>query len=320
MIQNSKILITGGLGFIGAHLIKALHKSNDIHVLDHNKISRSPFGLMGLVLMKNVAFIEGDLCDQELFKNLEDDFDYIIHAAGILGIQNVMQNPYRTIHGNSLSVINVAEFSKHQKQLKKLLFFSTSEIYGVNATDTDELSDAIIPSNGARWCYATSKFFGEYVFKGINKEYGVPISIVRPFNVYGTYRFGSNAVSNIIARSINNEIINITGDGSQTRCWCYISDFIDGIQKILLHKSTGENIFNIGNDANPISIIDLATQILSLTGSKSKINVSGDYIEDVHYRAPNINRAKKLLGYEPVVDLNTGLNHTINWFKDHVPN
>lgn len=317
MIKNCKILITGGLGFIGSHLISSLYKENKVYVLDKADSRESSLNLMGLSSHNNITIIKADLYNTLAELNeLPDNFEYIVHAAGILGVKNVIDNPYETIIANGLGAINIAEFCRKQKNLKKVLFFSTSEVYGVEANQSGEDSPLILPSDGVRWCYATSKFYGEYIFRSAHKKFGLPFSIVRPFNIYGPFRTGSNAVSSIINNSLKNNVINITGDGLQTRCWCYISDFIAGITEILIQPNAVGQVFNIGNDNEAITIIDLAKKIVKLTGSISEINVGSEHIEDVNNRKPNIEKAKNLLQYNPVVTLDEGLNNTVNWFKN----
>lgn len=316
MITNSKILITGGLGFIGSHLINFLRETNEIYVIDKADICGSSFDLIGLSDHQNIKVIKADLYeDLSTLKDLPNDFNYIIHAAGILGIQNVIDNPYETVLSNGLGAINIAKFCRGQKKLKKFLFFSTSEIYGINANKNYENSPAILPSEGIRWCYAVSKFYGEYVFKGAHKKFALPYSVVRPFNIYGPYRSGTNAITSFVKNSLNNKDINITGDGLQQRCWCYIDDFISGIVKILENQESIGNAFNIGNDSESISIVDLAKQIISITGSKSSINIGTEHIEDVSNRKPNIEKAKEILGYNARVNLEEGLLLTIDWHR-----
>jgi len=191
--------------------------------------------------------------------------------------------------------------------LQRFVLFSTSEVYGVEAFNCKEEDPAIIPSVGSRWIYASSKCFSEHLLRAYIKEHKIFGTIVRPFNIYGPLRRGTNAMTALVNAALNGSDITVEGDGKQSRCWCYIEDAIDGMLKILLADYLNGEAFNLGNDSEPISILHLAEKICSLLNSPSEIKVLHNKHEDVLNRAPNINKARAILGFNPTTSLKNGI-------------
>lgn len=316
-MKMGKILITGGLGFIGIHTIINIinnYQYNNIVLLDEKincffKIQNE------VITYPNIEYIKGSILEEKIFDNLEKDFDYIIHTAGILGITKVAKESILTLDVNILGTINLLNFVAKQKNLKRFLTFSTSEIYGSIAEDLSEEMPAVIPSVGSRWCYAASKLITEQYTKAYQREKNVPYTIIRPFNIYGPYREGSNAISTFINKALNNEKIQISGDGTQKRSWCYIDDFIDAIFKAMIAPSLKNETLNIGNPDNFISIYDLAKLVLQITRSSSEILITESQTEDVKSRKPNIDKAKELLNFKPYISLEEGIKRTVDSVK-----
>lgn len=159
-----------------------------------------------------------------------------------------------------------------------------------------------------------SKILIDHLVFAYHREYNIPITIIRPFNVFGEYRLGSNAINTFVSKMLNNEPVHIDGDGSQVRTWCYIKDFINGIDAALTSNYTNE-IFNIGNPINKITIYELAVLIKKLTGSKSEIIVSHSAEPDVKFRTVDIQKATDKLNYIPNYTLYEGLSNFIAWRK-----
>lgn len=312
MIKNSRLLITGGSGFIGAHLASQLVEDNEVLVLDRNHPTNSSLEMLGIIDHKNLNFYSSDITNiscSEIFDKI-GTVDYIIHAAGVLGIQKVAEMPMQTMEVNGIGTFNMLKLALMQKKIKRFLYFSTSEIYGSQTSKMSETMDAHISTVGIRWNYATSKLFGEYLVKAAQVEHGLPGTIVRPFNVYGPYRLGSNAMTTLIRNALENKKIMISGDGSQKRSWCYIQDFIQGIILSMCSASSVGESFNIGNDTPNITMYDLACKIVKILHSHSEILITGNKIEDVLQRQPDISKTKRLLNYDPCVGLEEGILKT----------
>lgn len=315
MISNKKILILGGAGFIGTAVTKKLCDNNEIVIADKCNFDETSLNLAGLCNHPSITKIVLDATDYESVIQLGDNFDYIIHATAILGIHKVVEKSVLTINTNYISCKNALELARKQKNLTKFLSFSTSEVYGRNIEEASEEKDmAVGTANEARWCYAASKVLCEHLINAYFREYGIPTVIIRPFNVFGENRLGTNAMSAFLFRAILNEPITVDGNGQQIRTWCYIDDFVQGIIKALESNISGE-FFNIGNPNNSISILELAKLIVKIMNSKSEINLTNVYIPDVNKRTLSINKAQTYLGYEPEVGLNEGIQKMYLWIK-----
>ncbi len=318
MIKDSNILITGGHGFIGAHLAKHLGEdslNNRIVILDLHTTGRTTGIDLDINSLKSVTTVNGSLLNEADLNKLPNDFDYIIHAAGFLGIDKVAEMQLETMKLNIDGTHNCLNLAARQKKKPFVLIFSTSEIYGIHSDKAIESDDAIIPTQGKRWCYAASKLAAEYYLKAYIQEYSIKGAIVRPFNVFGPYRHGSNAMTKIISLAIENKPISISGDGKQVRAWCYIDDFCQGITSILKNSTGTGDAYNLGDPRNQISMLDLAKLITSLLGSNSKIIISNSTIEDVLFRVPDISKAVNLLGYKPKVVFNNAIMNVAKLLK-----
>lgn len=318
MRQDKNVLITGGYGFIGAHLGQLLlQRGFEVTLLDNTDWDKSAARAMGLQAGAGLRIAAGSIMDISDLRRLGTGFSHIVHAAGILGIKRVVEESLLTMDVNVLGTRNALEFAAEQKDLQRFVQFSTSEIYGQMAVSPAENEPSVIPTNGDRWCYATSKLAGEYFARAFLRERGIQAVIVRPFNVYGPYRFGSNAFGALIKNAIRNETILLSGDGSQTRSWCHIKDFAEGVCACLLTDGIAGEAFNIGNDRNNISMTNLAKLICDILGSRSAIETDNAFGEDVEFRQPNIDKARRLLRYEPRVELESGIRDVGSWLSQY---
>lgn len=316
MIENKKILIIGGAGFIGTAISEQLYENNTVVIADVCDFSKSSLNLAGLDTEPSIQKVHVDATDKDAVLSLGDDFDYIIHATAILGIHKVVEHSIATIDTNYTSCKYALELARKQRHLYKFLSFSTSEVYGRNVAGAEEDKDMSVgPAYEARWCYAASKIVCEHLIAGYTREYDVPSVIIRPFNVFGENRVGSNAMSTFLFKAMLNESITIDGDGSQVRAWCHISDFVHGVISALESDTNGES-YNIGNPNNVISILDLANMVKEIVGSKSEIMVSNVYVPDVKNRTLSVDKAKEQLGYNPKVDLKEGIQRMYDWAKN----
>ena len=307
-VSGKKILITGGLGFIASHIARALiSKGNECVLIDRTHPNCSTAMETELLSNKSGSVVQGNILDSQFINTISTDFDIIIHTAGVLGIRKVSEYPVLTADVNVFGTRNILELALRQKKLERFLHFSTSEVYGIEAQNAKETDPAVIPNVGSRWIYASSKSFSEHLLKAYRTEFGLPGIIVRPFNIYGPHRKGSNAMTSFIERAVTGDEITIYGTGKQIRSWCHIDDFVEGILQMLVKDGIFGEAFNLGNDLEPISILELAKKICELSSSKSKISVTNQVEDDVFNRSPNIEKAKSLLSYCPKVSLNEGI-------------
>lgn len=318
MIQNSEILITGGYGFIGSHIAKSLADAslgNSLTLFDTNTGPGTTGDDFGLDQYNNVTVVEGCVRETVDYARLPRNFDYIVSAAGFLGIDRVAEQQLETLDTNITGVRNSLEFAAEHDEKPFVLVLSTSEIYGVDCVGPSEDQPATIPSSGARWGYATSKLADEYYLRAYNQAHGVPGGIVRPFNVFGPHRYGSNAMTALVTRAVHDDELEISGDGQQVRSWCYIDDFCEGAIKVLEHRSDAVEAFNIGDDRNVFTMAGLAYEIIKAADSQSSVRILHSAREDVKYRVPNIDKARALLGYEPKADFEVAVHDVAQWVR-----
>ncbi|WP_411139269.1 NAD-dependent epimerase/dehydratase family protein [Streptomyces sp. C10] len=311
-VRESRVLVTGGFGFIGAWLThRLLGRGNTITLLDNSDYEGSTAAALGLADHADVTLRCGDIRAAETFDALDDTYDYIVHAAGFLGIRKVVEHPLATLDINYLGTQRCLDFAAAQPQLRRIIVFSTSEVYGRQAADVSETSPAVVDVDSLRWGYAASKLAGEFLAMAYVAERRLPALIVRPFNVYGPFRRGSNAVTALVERALRGEPLRISGDGQQRRSWCYVTDLTAGLEKALLSpKSTGERI-NLGNDLTDMSLLELAHLIVAAADSSSPVWTTSSTEPDVRERKPALDKARRILGYEPVVDVAEGIARVV---------
>lgn len=316
MISNETIFITGGAGFIGATLAGKLIDSNKIVVFDN--FARNSLQTTGLMGHPNLTVVNGDIRDGHAVASavLAAQPDRIVHCAAIAGIDTVIKSPTTTLDVNIVGTANIFQAARQLGSLKRILSFSTSEIFGSQAFQTTELSSAVIGAVGeARWTYAVSKLAGEHMALAHFHEFKMPAVVVRPFNVYGPGQVGEGALSTFIKRAIRGEEIEIHGQGNQIRAWCYVDDMVRALMLALEHPAAIGQTFNVGNARAVITIYGLANTVTRVLGSASKIKfVRKDYA-DIELRIPNIDKARELLGFEAEMDLDEGILRTADYFR-----
>jgi len=319
-IENSKIFITGGAGFIATRIATELAESNKILLYDN--LHRDAFKNTGLGGHKNVKLIVGDVLDQDkLSASIPTDTDYIIHCAAIAGVDTVINNPMKTLEVNILGVFNVLKAAIRVKKLKRFIDFSTSEVFGQRAYNVDEFTiNPKVTIGEGRWTYAISKLAGEFITHAYHKENDIPTVTVRPFNIYGPNQVGVGAIHHFVVRAIKGEDIIIHDDGSQIRAWTFIDDFIEGVFLSMTKEKAIGRSYNIGNPRSVITIYNLSKIIINLASSRSKIKYKKMAHQDVALRIPNINSARTDLNFKPKVELEDGLIRTIEWYRNKISN
>lgn len=292
------ITITGGSGFIGSSLVEVLRKKHVITIFDVNKTQ-----------FNDVTFVQGDIIDPKSTDAAIRNSDVVIHLAAALGVINTEQNPIETLDTNIFGTKNVLDACKNN-DVKKIIFSSSSEIYGEPIKIPIKETDKVMPITN----YGISKLAAEEYIKAYYKNFGLRYTILRLFNVYGEKQRNEWVMTEFVSRAIKNQDIIIHGTGSQIRAFCHVSDALKGFE-FVLEKGDGE-IFNIGNDSEPISIKELAERIISLANSKSNIKLipfekSDRDRNEIMNRAPSVEKAKKILGYQSKMSLDEGIKKII---------
>jgi len=318
-LHGKRILLTGGAGFIGTTLTRRLIDGNEIVVYDN--LHRDAMGGTELADHPNLTFVQGDVLDAELLRETATGVTHIVHLAAIAGVDTVLESPVRTMRVNLIGTYNVLEAAHATgATLERLVDFSTSEVFGRHAYKVEEVHETAQGSVGeARWTYAVSKLAGEHFAHSYYDEFGLPTCSVRPFNVYGPGQIGGGAIRAFIETVLAGQDLTIHGDGSQVRAWCFVDDMVDALLLVLERPEAVGEVFNIGNERSVLTILELAEQIRELMGADSEITFRPLHYTDVEMRIPNIDKARKLLGWEPKVDLEEGLGRTIAWYRERQP-
>ena len=317
---GKKILLTGGNGFLGKYITEIFYRYNQLNskqiklIVVDNLITGEKNVLQSKY--SGFKFLKRDACKP--FKNFEK-VDLILHAAGIASPYYYRKKPLETLNVAIEGTKNVLELAKESNS--KLVFFSSSEVYGDPAIDKIPIKESYrgnVSSTGPRACYDESKRVGETLCYIYNTYFHVHTNIIRPFNIYGPgmsnndYRVLPNFINNIV----NDNKLLVYGSGKQTRTYCYISDAINGILRIMKYGKSGE-IYNIGNSKPEISVLDLTKKLSKLSSKKIEykiINYPSSYPEDEpQRRCPDLSKAKKHLNFNPNISIEEGLRKYLQW-------
>lgn len=313
-LQGERILLTGGGGFIGTSLADRLADENRIVLFDN--LHRNALALTNLKRHPHVRFIQGDVLDEKKVNQAMRGMTMVVHLASIAGVDAVRAMPVRTMEVALIGTYHVIKAAARQSRLVRFVDFSTSEVFGRYAFGASETEPTTLGTVGeARWTYAVSKLATEHLALSYFRERNLPAVAVRPFNIYGPRQVGLGAVHQFIVRAISNKPISIHNQGNQIRAWCYIDDMVEGICRCLTKKRAIGHTFNIGNPRSAITIFHLAKEIVRLSSSSSPIVFVKKTMKDVELRTPDIEKARKLLGFSPKVDLEEGLLRTIQWYR-----
>lgn len=320
----SKILITGGAGFLGFSLAKKLFedKNNKVTLIDNLSRGRMDTELQYLVEQGNMQFVQGDLTDPRLFVQLDKDYDYIYHLAAVIGVKNVMKNPDRVLYINALSTLNVFEYVKKMTRLKKLFYSSTSEVYagtlkhyGIKVPTDESVLLSIEDVSADRTTYALSKIFGESAAFIYGRKYNIPVTIGRYHNVYGPRMGYAHVIPEMFIKITLNDVVDVPSPG-HTRAFCFIEDAVEFTIRACENTNTSGEILHIGNSKEEIKIRDLVCKIAGLIHRDIKVNELEDTPGSPERRCPDIRKIVKMTGYSAKFSLDDGIRKTFDWYKD----
>jgi nucleoside-diphosphate-sugar epimerase len=315
-LSGKRICITGGAGFIGSHLTERLIDANEVVVFDN--LHRNALQFAHLDGHRHLHFIKGDVMDGEATRRAVAGCQIVIHCAAIAGVYSVDRNAVTTMEVNMLGTNQVVRAAL-ATGVERFVEFSTSEVYGpfIHKGKEDDLT-TIGPVGENRWVYAASKLASEHLSFAHYKEDGLPLAIVRPFNVYGPRQVGDGAIRGMVLQALQHAPITLYNDGTQIRAWCYVDDFVDGVLRCAERSEAIGQAFNLGNPQGTITNFELAHMIIRLTNSKSDIVFKPHPGPEVDLRVPSIEKAMTLLGFKPTVSLESGVSRTIPWYAEHM--
>ena len=303
-------VVTGGAGFLGSHLCDKLLAEGFKVICVDNLITGNVNNIAHLAGNENFSFLKHDITN---YIFIPGRIDYILHFASPASPIDYLKLPIQTLKVGSLGTHKVLGLAKEKKA--RVLIASTSEVYGdpVVHPQTEDYWGNVNPI-GPRGVYDEAKRFGEAITMAYHRFHGLETRIVRIFNTYGPRMRldDGRALPAFVGQALRGEDITVFGDGSQTRSFCYVSDLVDGIFKLLI--SNESDPVNIGNP-DEITIKEFAEEVIKITNTKSKIVYKELPLDDPKVRQPNIEKAKRILGWEPKVNRTEGLKITIDYFK-----
>jgi len=305
-----KVLVTGGAGFIGSFLCeRLLEEVYDVICLDNFSTGKKS-NIAHLMTNQKFKLIEHDIT-----KPIDLKIDYIFHLASPASPVDYQKLPIETSMANSIGTFNMLELAR--KSNARFLLASTSEVYGdpLEHPQRETYWGNVNPF-GVRSCYDESKRFAETLTMSFFRKYDLDVRIARIFNTFGQRmrKDDGRVIPNFIVQVLSGQPITVYGDGKQTRSFCYITDMIDGLMKLMFKDNLSGQVVNLGTTEER-TIISLARLIKDLTQSKSKIIFKPLPEDDPTRRKPDITKVKKMLNWEPRVDFVKGLKETIEWFK-----
>ena len=313
-----RALITGGAGFIGSHLAEALLKMGwSVQVVD-DVSTGSIDNINHLKDNPRFSYVLESVMNRSLMMELVDRADLIFHLAAAVGVRLIVEQPVRTIETNIKATELVLELSA--RKTKPVLLISTSEVYGKSERPKFNEEDDLIlgATSRARWCYAASKIIDEFLAKAYYKEKKLPTVIVRIFNTIGPRQTGQYGmvVPRFVRQALLNEPITVYGDGNQQRSFTWVGDVVGAMIKLIQNPQAYGEVFNIGH-TKEISILDLASMVIKMTGSQSKMvlvpydQAYEEGFEDMRRRLPDLSKIENLIGYKPSMNLPELLNQII---------
>jgi UDP-glucuronate decarboxylase len=326
-LMGKTAVITGVAGFIGSWMAESLCESGARVVGIDNLTTGSPKNLESLMGKKNFSFVQGDIAAPSLVEKSTSELggllehgskvDYVLHLASRPSPDDYTKNQLETLKVNSLGTLSMLELARLHDAT--FLFSSTSEIYGDSElVPTPETYFGKVNPMGEMSSYKESKRFSESLCMAYCRTYNMQVRIARIFNSYGPRIDPTSDYDRVIARfmkqAIGNQPITVHGDGTQSRSFCYVTDTVEGLRRLLLAPNANGMAVNIGSDRET-KIVELAEMVRRVAGSRSEITFVRSRPDDTFRRCPDISRARRVLDWEPIVPLEQGLALTFRWFR-----
>jgi len=298
----AKVLVTGGSGFIGREIVQALIKKGfQVNVLDLFNVD-----------IPGITFFQGSVLDQEIISKAMHNCQYVIHMAAILGVSKSSYAPVECLDVNVIGTRNVLKCCVIH-QVKKIVFPSSSEVYGEPAKIPVTEDTVLQPKSE----YGVSKSVCEEYIKAYKKQHGLDYTIVRYFNVYGELQANSWVMPKFVNNALLSKPLQIFGDGSQVRTFCHVSDAAEATVIALMSDTANNNIFNIGNSSEPITMKELAHKAIAAAGTSSSLEYvpleksDRSHQREIFKRIPSTEKAKQLLGFEAKISVDQGIARII---------
>jgi len=320
-----KILITGGAGFVGSHLAdKLIGDGHEITIIDDLSTGRYS-NVEHLEGRKNFRLIIDTVLNEKLMEELIRETDRVFHMASAVGVKLIMEHPVKTIETIFRGTDVVLGFCSRYR--KRVLVPSTSEVYGKGASVPFREDDDLLTgsTDKHRWAYACAKTLDEFLALAHWKETRLQVVVVRLFNTVGPRQTGQYGmvVPNFVKSAIKNEPLTVHGDGTQSRCFGHVSDVVEGLTKAMESPECFGQVVNLGNDEE-VTIKGLAEKAIEMTGSTSEIRyipydeAYGEGFEDMQRRVPSLEKAQRLIGYQPTRKLEDIINDVADQFREEL--
>ena len=316
--MSRSVLVTGGSGFIGSHLVEALLARGDSVVVLDNLSTGQLANLDSVAGHRKLRFVQGSVLDELMVDELVHECDAVFHLAAAVGVRLVVEQPLRSFTTNirgSEIVLGAAH-----KYRRRIMLTSTSEIYGKNsAVPLREDADRVLGSPEiARWAYSTAKAVDEILAYVYHRERGLPTTVLRLFNTVGPRQSAAYGmvIPRLVRQAASGEPLTVYGDGNQTRCFCHVSDVIDGMLRLFDDPAAIGKVFNLGSNEE-VSILELAQRIANRTGGSSKVDLipyeqaypAG--FEDMQRRVPDTAKVRELKGWRATRSLEAILDEAV---------
>jgi nucleoside-diphosphate-sugar epimerase len=325
-VSGRRILITGGAGFVGYHLAKALSddEADEVTLLDNLSRGAQDLELDALTKRPNVRLSIGDLRDVEVWERLERGYDEVYHLAAVIGVRKVIERPAEVIRTNALSTLHLLDWFVEGGG-RKVLFSSTSEAYAwtqhfheLPVPTPEDSPVSLTDLADPRSSYAGSKIFGELAVTQYGRAHEKPFVIVRYHNVYGPRMGNEHVIPELFQRARSGQDPLTVYSVDHRRAFCYISDAVAATVAAMRTPGAEGCTINVGNDREEITIAELAEQLLKSANIEATISPQQAASDPVKRRSPDLSRARTLLGYEPRVMLSEGLEKTLAWYADRL--
>ncbi len=312
------VLVTGGRGFLGSHFALRLAASapdgGEVVCVDDG--TRDCYAALGVVPPANLRFVRGDVRFPGDWLPDIGPCSAVVHFAALAGVSTYYRVPRKVMEVNGLGTARLLDALAHAPPAL-FVNVSTSEVYGRDAEGADEAGPTPIgPTSDPRWTYACSKIFAEHLVFATARTTGLNVVSVRPFNVYGPGQMGEGAVRNFASRAVRGEALKVTGDGSPTRAWIYVDDFVEAVLALAATPSAWGRTYNVGKPDTLVATRDLAERINAAAGNEAGIEFVPHPGQDVRARWPRTEAIREATGWVPRVDLDEGLARTVAFWRE----